>query len=144
MRDWAYRATDTENNDFLLDMTDHAHTEHDPHCIFCKITAGQIPSRKVYEDEDVFAFHDIHPAAPVHFLIVPKRHIASMAQVTQPDEALLGKVMGLAPKLALEQGCKPYPDGGFRIVVNTGIEGGQEVHHLHVHVMGGPRPWKRG
>ena len=125
-------------------MTDHAHTAHDPNCIFCKITADQIPSRKVYEDDELFAFHDIHPAAPVHFLIVPKKHIVSMAHVTQADEALLGRIMALAPKLALEQGCNPYPEGGFRIVVNTGTEGGQEVHHLHVHVMGGPRPWARG
>ena len=125
-------------------MTDHSHTEHDPNCIFCKIIAGQIPSRKLYEDEDVFAFHDINPAAPVHFMIVPKKHIASMAHVTEADQALLGKIMLLAPKLAMEQGCNPYPAGGFRIMVNTGEEGGQEVHHLHVHVMGGPRPWKRG
>lgn len=128
-------------------MTEHAHTApeaHDAHCIFCKITAGQIPSRKVYEDEELFAFHDINPAAPVHFLIVPKKHIASMAQATQADEALLGRIMVLAPKLALEQGCNPYPEGGFRIVVNTGTEGGQEVHHLHIHVLGGPRPWKHG
>ncbi|MGN1056264.1 MAG: histidine triad nucleotide-binding protein [Comamonas sp.] len=119
-------------------------SHHDANCIFCKITAGQIPSRKVYEDEELFAFHDINPAAPVHFLIVPKKHIVSMAHVTAEDQGLLGKIMLLAPKLAAEQGCNPYPDGGFRIVVNTGAEGGQEVHHLHVHVMGGPRPWKRG
>ena len=125
-------------------MTDHSHTAHDPKCIFCKIIAGQIPSRKLYEDEDVFAFHDINPAAPVHFMIVPKKHIASMAHVTEADQALLGKIMLLAPKLAMQQGCNPYPAGGFRIMVNTGEEGGQEVHHLHVHVMGGPRPWKRG
>lgn len=125
-------------------MTDHSHTTHDPNCIFCKIIAGQIPSRKLYEDEDVFAFHDINPAAPVHFMIVPKKHIASMAHVTEADQALLGKIMLLAPKLAMQQGCNPYPAGGFRIMVNTGEEGGQEVHHLHVHVMGGPRPWKRG
>ena len=125
-------------------MTDHSHTAHDPNCIVCKIIAGQIPSRKLYEDEDVFAFHDINPAAPVHFMIVPKKHIASMAHVTEADQALLGKIMLLAPKLAMQQGCNPYPAGGFRIMVNTGEEGGQEVHHLHVHVMGGPRPWKRG
>lgn len=123
-------------------MTEHAHTAHDPDCIFCKIAAGQIPSRKVYEDEDVFAFHDIRPAAPVHFLIIPKKHIASMAHVTAEDAALMGKIMALAPQLALEQGCNPYPAGGFRLMVNTGVEGGQEVHHLHVHVLGGPRPWK--
>ncbi len=116
----------------------------DPNCIFCKIIAGQIPSRKVYEDDDVFAFHDIHPWAPVHFLIIPKRHIPSMAQVGAADQALLGKIMMLVPQLALEQGCEPYPQGGYRLVTNTGEQGGQEVHHLHFHVMGGPRPWLRG
>ena len=103
-----------------------------------------LPGRKVYEDEDIFAFHDIAPWAPVHFLMVPKLHIPSMAQVDATHERLLGKMMALAPRLAIEQGCNPYPDGGFRIVCNTGAEGGQEVHHLHVHVMGGPRPWLRG
>ena len=122
-------------------MTAHA---HDDNCIFCKIIAGKIPSRKVYEDEELFAFHDIQPAAPVHFMIIPKQHIASMAQLTPADSAVMGRIMTLAPKLALEQGCNPYPDGGFRVVVNTGTEGGQEVHHLHVHVMGGPRPWRIG
>ena len=113
-------------------------------CIFCKIAAGAIPSRKVYEDDELFVFHDIAPWAPVHFLMVPKKHILSMAQVQDEHAALLGRMMTLAPRLALEQGCKPYPEGGFRIVVNTGAEGGQEVHHLHMHVMGGPRPWLRG
>ena len=116
----------------------------DPHCIFCKIVAGEIPSKKVYEDDELFAFHDINPWAPVHFLIVPKAHIVSMAHVGPEHEALLGRIMALSPRLALEQGCEPYPDGGFRIVVNTGAQGGQEVHHLHVHVMGGPRPWLKG
>lgn len=113
-------------------------------CIFCKIVAGEIPSKKVYEDEDIYVFHDIAPWAPVHFLMIPKRHIASMAQLQAEDAALMGKIMTLAPKLALEQGCEPYPAGGFRIMVNTGMHGGQEVHHLHVHVMGGPRPWAKG
>ncbi len=119
-------------------------TTHAPDCIFCKIAAGQIPARKVYEDDDIFAFHDIAPWAPVHFLMIPKRHIASMAQLGADDAALMGKIMTLAPKLALEQGCEPYPNGGFRVVVNTGAHGGQEVPHLHVHVMGGPRPWAKG
>lgn len=117
---------------------------HDPNCLFCKIIAGQIPSRTVYEDDDIFAFHDIKPWAPVHFLLVPRAHIPSMAHLTAEHERLMGKMMLLAPRLALEQGCRRYPEGGFRIVANTGIEGGQEVHHLHVHVMGGPRPWVRG
>ncbi len=117
---------------------------HDANCIFCKIIEGKIPSRKVYEDEDIFAFHDINPWAPVHFLLVPKQHIASMAQLTPAHERLMGRMMLLAPQLALQEGCTPYPEGGFRIVSNTGTLGGQEVHHLHVHVMGGPRPWLRG
>jgi histidine triad (HIT) family protein len=117
---------------------------HPDNCIFCKIAAGKIPSRKVYEDDEIFAFHDINPWAPVHFLIIPKLHIPSMAQVGAEHAALLGRMMTLAPKLALESGCRPYPEGGFRIVTNTGAEGGQEVHHLHIHVMGGPRPWLKG
>ncbi|WP_180125842.1 histidine triad nucleotide-binding protein [Rhodoferax sp. BLA1] len=118
--------------------------EHDPNCLFCKIVAGQIPSKPVYQDEEFYAFHDIHPSAPVHFLIIPKRHIPSMAQVTDAHAGLLGRLMVLAPKLALQLGCNPYPAGGFRLLCNTGAEGGQEVHHLHIHVMGGPRPWLRG
>lgn len=118
--------------------------DHDENCLFCKIASGHIPSKKVYEDEDIFAFHDIAPWAPVHFLIVPKKHILSMAQLTPADAGVMGKIMTLAPQLALEQGCAPYPNGGFRVVVNTGAHGHQEVHHLHVHVMGGPRPWNKG
>ena len=113
-------------------------------CIFCKIVAGVIPSRKVYEDDDLYAFHDIHPWAPVHFLLIPKLHIPSMAHLDESHQALMGKMMVLAPRLALQEGCRPYPEGGYRIVTNTGAEGGQEVHHLHFHVMGGPRPWLRG
>ena len=113
-------------------------------CLFCKIIAGKIPSRKVFEDDEVFAFHDINPWAPVHFLMVPKFHIGSMAQVDKTHAPLLGRMMVLAPLLALEQGCKPYPEGGFRLVTNTGAEGGPEVHHLQFHVLGGPRPWLRG
>lgn len=120
-----------------------AMSAHDPNCLFCKIIAGQIPSRKVYEDDELFAFHDIDPAAPVHFMLVPKTHVSSMAQLTQEHADLLGRLMVKIPQLALEQGCNPYPAGGFRVVVNTGDEGGQEIHHLHVHVMGGPRPWKK-
>ncbi len=122
--------------------TNAAHT--DPTCIFCKIVAGQIPSKLVYQDDEVFAFHDIHPWAPVHFLLIPKRHIASMAQLTEADAAMMGRMMALVPRLAAQEGCRPYPEGGFRVVSNTGTEGGQEVHHLHFHVMGGPRPWLRG
>ncbi len=117
---------------------------HDPNCLFCKIIDGKIPSRKLHEDDELIAFHDIHPSAPVHFLMVPKLHIASMAQVAPEHAGLLGRMMLLAPQLARQEGCNPYPDGGFRLVVNTGTEGGQEIHHLHMHVMGGPRPWLKG
>jgi len=122
-------------------MSAHA---HDPNCIFCKIIAKQIPSRAVYEDEQVYAFHDINPWAPVHFLLIPKAHIPSMAHVGPEHAALMGHMMALVPKLALQEGCNPYPEGGYRLVTNTGAEGGQEVHHLHFHLMGGPRPWLRG
>ena len=117
---------------------------HDPNCIFCKIAAGKIPSKKVYEDEEVLAFHDIHPWAPVHFLLIPKQHIASLAHVEGSHAALLGKMMSLVPRRAQQEGCRPYPQGGFRLVCNTGDDGGQEVKHLHFHVIGGPRPWLKG
>jgi histidine triad (HIT) family protein len=120
------------------------HVHSDPTCIFCKIIAGQIPSKKVYEDEEIYAFHDIHPWAPVHFLMIPKTHIASLAQVDEVHAGLLGRMLTLAPKLALQEGCNPYPKGGFRVLTNTGDEGGQEVQHLHFHVIGGPRPWLKG
>ena len=117
---------------------------HDPDCVFCKIVRGQIPSRKVYEDDEVFALHDIHPSAPVHFMVLPKLHVPSLAQLGSEHAPLIARMMLLAPKLAVQEGCRPYPDGGFRVLINTGAEGGQEVHHLHIHVMGGPRPWLRG
>jgi histidine triad (HIT) family protein len=116
----------------------------DDNCIFCKIVAGQIPAKKVYEDDEILAFHDISPWAPVHFLMIPKTHLTSMAQLDESHQALMGRIMTLAPQLALEQGCRPYPEGGFRVLVNTGQDGRQEVQHLHVHVMGGPRPWAKG
>ena len=113
---------------------------HDPNCIFCRIAAGEIPAQKVHEDDELIAFKDIRPAAPVHLLIIPRQHIAGLADTTAEHEALLGRMLTLAPRLAREQGA----DNGFRVVINTGPDGGQEVYHLHVHVMGGPRPWKHG
>lgn len=118
--------------------------DHDPDCLFCKIVAKQIPSKTVFEDDDFYAFHDIHPWAPVHFLVIPKQHIASLAHIGPEHADLMGRMMALIPKLAAQEGCNPYPEGGFRVLTNTGDEGGQEVHHLHFHVMGGPRPWLRG
>lgn len=102
-------------------------------CIFCKIVAGDIPCKKLYEDEEIIAFHDIHPIAPVHFMIVPKAHVASLADCQPEHQALLGKMLLLAPRLAAEQGLAQ----GFRTMINTGKGGGQEVFHLHVHVFGG-------
>ncbi len=118
--------------------------DHDPNCLFCKIAAKKIPSRAVYEDAEFYAFHDIAPWAPVHFLIIPKVHIPSMAHITPEHAGMMGRLMVLVPKLAAQQGCNPYPEGGYRVVTNTGAEGGQEVPHLHFHVMGGSRPWLRG
>lgn len=125
-------------------MSESTVKQHDPDCLFCKIIAKKIPSKIVYEDDDIFAFHDINPWAPVHFLVIPKLHIPSLAQLTPAHIGLMGRMMTLIPQLALQQGCNPYPDGGFRVVTNTGKEGAQEVHHMHFHVMGGPRPWLRG
>ncbi len=105
-------------------------------CIFCKIVRGEIPSEKVYEDDDVFAFHDIRPQAPVHFMLVPKRHIGSLLEATMDDAGVLGRMMALAGRLAREQGS---PDG-FRLIVNNGRIGRQDVMHVHVHVIGGPTP----
>jgi len=102
-------------------------------CIFCRIVRGEIPSRKIFEDELVYAFHDIHPLAPVHFMLVPKEHVISMAQLEARHEAAMGRIMVLAPRLARQEGSAD----GFRIIVNTGRIGRQEVMHLHVHVIGG-------
>jgi histidine triad (HIT) family protein len=110
------------------------------HCIFCKIVAGQIPAKKVFEDERVLAFHDINPWAPVHILIIPKAHIASMVDVDSEHAALLGHMMLLSSRLMKELGVS----NGYRHVINTGADGRQEVPHLHMHVMGGPRPWNKG
>ena len=112
----------------------------DPNCLFCKIIAGQIPARKVHEDEHLIAFHDIHPWAPVHILVVPKLHIASMVDVGPDQTELLGRMMAVTPRLMKELGVT----NGFRHVINTGRDGMQEVMHVHLHVMGGPRPWSKG
>lgn len=112
-------------------------------CIFCKIARGEIPSRKVYEDNELLAFHDINPVAPVHFLLIPKQHVVSLLEVDPSHEALLGRMLVLAGRLAKEEGL----ENGFRTVINSGKAGGQEVFHLHVHVIGGaniPPMVKRG
>jgi len=108
-------------------------------CIFCRIVEGKIPSRKVYEDDDMLAFHDINPVAPVHFMIVPKRHVDSLAQVDASHAAVLGRMMAIAGRLAQEQGATD----GFRTIINTGRVGRQDVYHLHIHIIGGPDPLPR-
>ncbi len=112
-------------------------------CIFCKIVRKEIPAKIVHEDDDCVIFHDIHPAAPVHLLMVPKQHVASLQTVKSEDAAWLGRMVTLAPSIALASGCNPGPEGGFRLLANSGREGGQEVDHLHFHIIGGKRPWQR-
>lgn len=102
-------------------------------CIFCKIIAGEIPSKKVYEDELCYAFYDISPLAPVHFLVVPKKHLASAAVIGEEDAALVGHIYAVIARLAAEMGFAE----GFRVVTNCGAIAGQTVHHLHFHVLAG-------
>jgi histidine triad (HIT) family protein len=101
-------------------------------CLFCKIVAGIIPATTIYEDDDVIVFNDIKPMAKIHFLIVPKLHIDSLKNCDASHQKLLGKMLLLAPKLAAAQGLQ-----GFKTLINTGREGGQEVFHIHIHVFGG-------
>jgi histidine triad (HIT) family protein len=112
----------------------------DGNCIFCRIVEGKIPSKKVHEDDELLAFHDIHPWAPVHVLIIPKAHIATLADTTEEHAPLLGRMLALAPRLMKQLGVT----NGFRSVINCGPDGGQEVYHLHLHAYGGPRPWAKG
>jgi len=105
-------------------------------CLFCKISKGEIPSTKVYEDEDIYAFNDINPVAPIHILVIPKKHIASLKDMEKEDEALIGKIYGVINKIAEEKGFK---ENGYRVIVNCGKEAGQEVMHLHFHVLAGTK-----
>jgi len=105
-------------------------------CIFCKIVRGEVPAKKVYEDDEILAFHDIRPLAPVHFMLIPKKHIASLADAKAEDADVLGRMLALSGKLAREQGS---PDG-FRTIINSGRIGRQDVMHLHIHVIGGTEP----
>lgn len=102
-------------------------------CIFCKIAAGQIPSERVYEDDEVVVFKDIYPKAPVHLLMVPRRHIASLDELTAADDGLVAHMLRTLPEVAR----RAKLDSGYRTVINTGRGGGQEVFHLHMHILGG-------
>ena len=103
-------------------------------CLFCKIASGAIPSKKVYEDSDFFAFEDINPQAPTHILIVPKKHIPTLNDVSEADGPMMGRLMLLAPKIAKERGLDTK---GFRLLANCLESAGQSVFHLHFHLMGG-------
>ena len=103
-------------------------------CLFCKIIKGEIPSNKVYEDEVIFAFTDINPQAPIHILVVPKKHIESVAKLEKEDEALVGKIFSAIKKISEEKGFK---DEGFRVINNCGEKAGQTVKHLHFHILAG-------
>jgi histidine triad (HIT) family protein len=102
-------------------------------CLFCKIVQGLIPCKKEYEDDEMLVFHDIHPAAPVHLLLIPKLHLVSLIEADETHAALLGRMLLLTAKIAKQQGL----DSGFRTVINSGRGGGQEVFHLHIHLIGG-------
>lgn len=108
-------------------------------CLFCRIVRGELPSQQVHQDDELVVFRDIKPAAPLHLLIVPREHVDSLMTAEPRHQALMGKMLLLAPRLAREQGF----DNGFRLVINSGPGGGQEVFHIHLHVMAGARPWRQ-
>ncbi|MFA5308780.1 MAG: histidine triad nucleotide-binding protein [Dehalococcoidales bacterium] len=109
-------------------------TIKNPDCIFCKIVAGQIPARITYRDEEIVVFEDIAPAAPVHLLVIPVKHIASVAALTAADAPLAGSMIMAANRAAKEQGLA---DKGYRLIINNGKEAGQVVPHFHIHILGG-------
>jgi len=109
---------------------------NDVNCIFCKIVRGEIPAKKIHEDDHVVAFHDVRPQAPVHLLIVPREHVATLYEADARHEKALGRLLSLAGRLARQEGA----NDGFRTIINTGRVGHQEVYHVHMHVLGGPEP----
>ncbi len=111
----------------------------DKDCLFCKIIANVVPSTRVYEDDDVLVFKDIHPSAPMHLLMIPKKHIAKLSEAQPEDQQVLGKMMLVASQVARENGSVD----GFRTIINDGRVGRQDVFHLHMHVLGGPEPLAR-
>jgi histidine triad (HIT) family protein len=113
-----------------------AEADFDANCIFCRIVRGEIPAKKVHEDEDILAFHDVRPQAPVHLLVIPKAHVVSLYEADMTQHRALGRMLALAGKLARQAGATD----GFRTIINTGRVGHQEVYHLHMHVLGGPEP----
>jgi histidine triad (HIT) family protein len=104
-------------------------------CLFCRIIAGEAPARRVYESDTIVAFHDINPQAPTHILVVPRKHIAKIAEIGDDDRGLMGDLLLSAKTIAAQEGI----EGGFRLVINNGIESGQSVFHIHLHLLGGRR-----
>lgn len=115
-------------------MTKPCYTSKMRNCIFCRIIAGEIPSKKLFEDDDLLAVHDVNPQAPVHFLVIPKKHIPNLMEITPEDTQLMGKILHKAQELAVAQGCG---EKGARFVINCKTDGGQTVDHIHLHVLGG-------
>lgn len=114
----------------------------DPTCLFCRIVSGEVPARLVHQDEVVVAFNDVNPQAPTHLLVVPTQHIASAADLTEADAPLLGRLFDVAARLARQAGVA---ESGYRMVANTGRDGGQTIDHLHFHLLGGrPFGWPPG
>ncbi len=113
----------------------------DADCIFCKIVAGEIPANKIYENDRIFAFEDIRPQAPVHFLVIPKKHIPTLDDLVDEDASVVGEMLYRATRIAREKGTA---ERGYRQIINCRDDGGQEVHHLHLHIMGGRPMGKMG
>ena len=105
-------------------------------CIFCKIINGEIPSEKVYEDDEILAFRDINPVTPVHVLVIPKKHITSLVDLKEEDEVIIGRIYTVINKIAKQENIS---ENGFRVIANCGEDGGQEVKHLHFHLLGGKK-----
>ena len=103
-------------------------------CLFCKIIKGEIPCKKVYEDKEILAFHDINPAAPIHILVIPKKHITSLAHLKEEDEKIVGRIYTVINEIAEKN---QFKEDGYRVIVNCGKNGGQEVMHLHFHILAG-------
>ncbi len=111
-------------------------------CLFCRMLEGEIPSEKVFEDDQVYAFRDINPQAPTHILVIPRKHISSLDELTEAEAPLMGRLMTAGANIARQEGLS---DKGYRSVINTGEHGGQSVHHIHLHIMGGrPLNWPPG
>lgn len=105
-------------------------------CIFCKIIKGEIPSQKLYEDDEILAFRDVNPAAPIHILVIPKKHISMLTELKEDDETVIGRIYTVINKIAKQEN---FDEKGYRVIVNCGEDGGQEVKHIHFHLLGGKR-----